>query len=110
MIWRSLRPQTVPGNGACLWHCPSEGQCLRAGASGRLSPKVRICFGYSGVVSWAAYGRIYNLHVLPEVLHVVYQTVRGTVRDIVQSSVGGDPTNRFSGGTAGLNTVTKSTF
>ena len=38
--WQSLRLQTVPGNGACLRHCPSEGQCLRAGALGRLSPKV----------------------------------------------------------------------
>ena len=37
--WQSLRLQTVPGNGACLRHCPSEGQCLRAGALGRLSPK-----------------------------------------------------------------------
>ena len=39
MDWQSLRLQTVPGNGACLRHCPSEGQCLRAGALGRLSPK-----------------------------------------------------------------------
>ena len=29
MGWQSLRLQTVPGNGACLRHCPSEGQCLR---------------------------------------------------------------------------------
>ena len=34
--WQSLRLQTVPGNGACLRRCPSEGQCLRARALGRL--------------------------------------------------------------------------
>ena len=37
--WQSLRLQAVPGNGACLRHCPSEGQRLRAGALRRLSPK-----------------------------------------------------------------------
>ena len=40
--WRCLRLQTVPGNGACLRHCPSEGQCRGAGALGRLSPKVTL--------------------------------------------------------------------
>ena len=47
--WQSLRLQTVPGNGACLRHCPSEGQCLRAGALGRLSPKVTLYSRFSSV-------------------------------------------------------------
>ena len=54
--WQSLRLQTVRQR-ACLRHCPSEGQCLRAGygnALGRLSPKVTFCFGGAGGALGAA--------------------------------------------------------
>ena len=42
--WQSLRLQTVPGNGACLRHCPSEGQCLRAVAFGAAVAKGDLLF------------------------------------------------------------------
>ena len=47
--WQSLRLQTVPGNGACLRHCPSEGQCLRAGALGHIF-KVQMAWTLLGII------------------------------------------------------------